>query len=239
MKTIKHFILGAIVLLFSTTACIDDFTIRENGLETTEKRNTSDFDAVKSSGDFVIHITKGDELKVIVDAEQNIIPYIETRVSGNALHVGIMGLHNINNRLPMEVHITTPSLKGINQSGSGIITTDHFTADHLNISISGSGYISTEADAEEVDAFISGSGRLELSGVANTANFDISGSGKIDSYDLVLRNCIAKISGSGSMWVNAEQHLSAAISGSGNVFYYGNPEIEVHISGSGNVIHKD
>jgi hypothetical protein len=239
MKTFKLSILGVFVLLISTTGCIDNFTIKGNGIETVEERNTSNFNKVKSSGNFVVHITKGDILEVTVNAEQNIIPYIETFVSNNVLSIEIIGFHNIINRLPMEVYITVPSLTGISQSGSGTIVTDNFTADHLDLAISGSGFISTGADASEIDAFISGSGKLDITGEANIANFNISGSGKIDSYDLTLDACNAKISGSGHMWVNAEQSLHAIISGSGNVFYSGNPEIEVHISGSGQVIHEN
>lgn len=239
MKTIKLSILGVFVLLISTTGCIDNFTIKGNGIETVEERNTSNFNKVKSSGDFVVHITKGNNLAVTVKAEQNIIPYIETFVSNNVLSIEIIGFHNIINRLPMEVYITIPSLTGIGQSGSGTIVTDNFTAGHLDLSISGSGFISTGTEASEIDAFISGSGKLDISGEANIANFNISGSGKIDSYDLTLVDCNATISGSGHMWVNAEQSLHATISGSGNVFYSGNPEIEVHISGSGQVMHEN
>jgi hypothetical protein len=239
MKTIKLLSFCAIVVLLATTSCADSFNVKGNGIEVTEGRITPNFDKVKSAGSFDVHITKGDILEVIINAEENIIPYIETHVSGNELHIETRGMHNIKNRLPMEIYITTPSLDGIKQSGSGIITTDYFYTNHFDISISGSGFISTAVEAEQVDASISGSGKLELSGIANNSDFRISGSGKIDSYNLSLQNCKAKVSGSGSMWINAEQNIQATISGSGNVFYYGSPSIESHISGSGNVIHEN
>lgn len=239
MKTIKLLFFNSILLLLITSSCVDNFTIKGNGIATTEGRITPEFSKVKSAGAFDVHITKGDELEVVVNAEQNIIPYIATSVSNGVLQIETKGMHNIKNRLPMEVYITTPSLEGIKQSGSGIITTDYFYSEHVDISISGSGYIQTAIDAERVDASISGSGKLELSGLANHAEFNISGSGKIDSYNLALRDCKAKISGSGSMWVNAEQNIHATITGSGNIFYYGNPNIETHISGSGNIIHEN
>ncbi|NQU54172.1 MAG: DUF2807 domain-containing protein [Bacteroidetes bacterium] len=239
MKTINLLFFSSVSLLLATSSCIDDFTVKGNGIEATEGRITPEFNKVKSAGAFDVHITNGDELEVVINAEQNIIPYIETSVSNGTLQIETKGLHHIKNRLPMEVYITTPSLKGIKQSGSGIITTDYFYSNHVDISISGSGFIQTAMDAEKINASISGSGKLELSGLANDAEFNISGSGKIDSYNLALRACDAKISGSGSMWVNAEQNIHATISGSGNVFYYGNPTIETHISGSGNVIHEN
>jgi hypothetical protein len=139
----------------------------------------------------------------------------------------------------MEVYITTPYLEGIKQSGSGYITTDYFTPDHFDVSLSGSGNISTAVETDKIEASISGSGKITLSGEANDGRFSISGSGNIDAYDMTLITCNAKISGSGDMWVKVENYLNATISGSGNIFYYGDPGIETHISGSGNVIHEN
>lgn len=236
MKTIKLFLPGFILVLFGATSCIDDFTISGNGIPATEGRITLGFEEVQSEGEFDVHITNGDEFEVVVNAESNILPYIETNVTRDRLRIYVRGIHNVKNRLPMEVYITTPHLEGIVQSGSGVITTDYFVTDHMDVVVSGSGRIETAIDALDLDAVISGSGRLDLSGSSNFADFAVSGSGKIDAYNLTLRNCEASISGSGNMWVNVDNHLKASISGSGSVFYYGNPSIEKHISGSGNVL---
>lgn len=239
MKTIKLLFFSGVVLLFATTSCIEDFIIRGNGIEASEGRITLDFDRVKSEGEFDVHITNGDEFEVMVYAESNIIPYIETNVNNNTLRIYIRGIHNVNNRLPMEIYITTPILNGVKQSGSGIITTDYFLTNHFDATISGSGKIETAFDATSVDAIVSGSGNLLLSGVATVADLLVSGSGKIDTYNLELQDCNAKISGSGNIWVSVERFLNASISGSGDIYYYGTPTIEKHISGSGKVINDN
>jgi hypothetical protein len=237
MKTIKQFIFIS-VLLFAATGCFDDFAIHGNGIAATEERSVTAFDKVKSAGDFEIHITKGDVSEVVIDADQNIIPYIETSVSGNTLLVDIPGWHNVINRLPMKVYITVPTLAGIKQSGSGNITTDYFSCDKMDLYISGSGSISTAVDANSLDASISGSGWIKISGAANQSNLSISGSGNIDSNKLLVNGCNANISGSGNMQVNAVKSIFAKISGSGNIYYSGNPIIEINVSGSGKVIRS-
>ncbi len=240
MKTIKQFIFySTLALLFANTGCIEDFTIRGNGIEATEGRVITDFDKVKSSGSFDVHITQGDDFEVVVNAESNIISYIETYVSGSTLHIDVRGLHNVNNRLPMEVYVTAPSISSLKQSGSGTITTDYFTANNFDVFISGSGSISAAIDATEVHTFISGSGDLDISGEAATTNYSISGSGRIHSYNLSSTECYATISGSGNMYVNTSDFIKASISGSGTVFYHGNPSLESHISGSGKVIKEN
>ena len=240
MKTIKQiFFLAAVGLLFTTTSCLDEFTINGNGIEGTENRLITEFDGLKSSGDFDVHITNGDKYEVIVIAETNIVPYIETYVTNGTLHLDIRGLHNVRNHLPMQVFVTTPQMKSIKQSGSGEITTGYFEAGEFELFISGSGSIKTTVAASVINAGISGSGRIEISGSATQTNFNISGSGRIHSYDLLSQNCDAFISGSGSIYITATNLIHATISGSGNVFYTGEPDIDAHVSGSGRVISKN
>ena len=238
MKTTQLLLFSTVVLLFATTGCIDNFTINGNGTAATEKRITTGFNKIKSEGEFDVHITNGDEFDIVVNAESNILQYIETDVNNHTLRIYIRGIHNVRNQLPMEVYITTPYLEGITQSGSGIITSDYFLSDHFDAVISGSGRIETAVDAMNVDALISGSGNLLISGGATNADYVVSGSGKIDANELQVRDCNAKISGSGNMYVNVEHYLKASISGSGNIFCNGVPDIERHISGSGNVIQN-
>ena len=232
----KHFLpFIALFTLIGFSGC-DDHFIRGNGIAENETRFSSTFEKVKSSGEFDVHITTGDEIEVMVNAETNLLQYIDTRVVGSTLVIDVRGFHNLRNRLPMEVYITTPNLEGIKQSGSGNITTDYFYADRFDIEISGSGRIETGVECEDLQISVSGSGQVQISGIADFTDFKISGSGKINACDLKAKDCRAKISGSGDVCAFVERYLDASISGSGNVYYRGNPTIESHISGSGEII---
>ena len=240
MKTIKLTLTTlAFLTLIATTGCIDGFSIRGNGIDGSETRHTSTFDKVKSSGSFNVHISNGDEFEVIVMAETNILPYIETDVYGSSLSISIRSFHNVRNTLPMEVYVTMPYLEELKVSGSGDITTGYFECNHFDAAVSGSGQIETSVDCHNFDANISGSGTIMISGVADNSEFKISGSGTIDSYDLYSTDCRAVISGSGDIYTNVDRLLEATISGSGNVFFIGDPNIIQHISGSGKVINDN
>jgi len=237
MKTIKQITFYSLLFL-ATTGCIENFIIDGNGIPVTEVRPANNFNKVISSGDFEVYITKGMKLEVVVNAEQNILPYIETTFSENTLLISQRSLHNFKTRLPMKVYVTLPVLTGVNQSGSGLITTDYFSAERIGLFVSGSGSITTSVDANIVDASISGSGWLKITGDATESNLTISGPGNINSHNLMVNNCNAIISGSGYMQVYALKAISARISGSGNVYYTGNPGVETKISGSGKVIRE-
>lgn len=239
MKTIQLLVTGAVLLLLATTSCTDDFIVRGNGISASEARLTSGFSSVSSEGNFDVHISPGAEFDVVVRAESNLLPYIDTDVRDNNLKIYTRGLTSLRNRLPMEVFVTVPYIDGIVQSGSGSITTGYFEGEEFSFVVSGSGSIETSVDALEIDAVVSGSGRLYMSGYSRFADLIVSGSGEIDAWDMEVRDCDAKVSGSGEVWIYVERRLKAVISGSGNVFYGGNPVVESQVSGSGSVIHKN
>lgn len=237
MKTNLLLVAGVMILLF--TSCTEDFFIQGNGIPGSENRLVPAFTSVSSEGNFEVHITSGDSYEVLVNAESNLLSFIETDVNGGNLRIHLRGYTNLRNQLPVQLFITAPSVNGIVQSGSGIITTGWLEGDVFSYVVSGSGSIETAVDAAIVEGIVSGSGNLYVSGLARDATMILSGSGKIDAWDLAVRNCDAKISGSGDVWIDVEHYLKAVISGSGNVFYSGTPYLETVVSGSGGVIHKN
>jgi hypothetical protein len=238
MKTNLISYAGIILLFFMVSSCTDEFIIRGNGIPDSEARLVNGFSSVASEGNFIVHITSGIQHQVIIEAESNLMEYIETEVNSGHLRIHTRGFTSLRNRLPIEVYVTTPALKGIVQSGSGRITTGYFEAEAFNCVVSGSGSIETSVAASVVDAVISGSGHLQISGSSVRGNLLVSGSGKLNAEDLLVRDCDAKISGSGDIWTDVSRYLRAVVTGSGYVFYTGRPQVETVVSGSGGIIQK-
>jgi len=234
-KTVKAF-LFSFVLVFAISSCTDEFFISGNGNIQTQNRQISNFDAISSNGDFHVTIVKGLDYSVLVKAESNLLPYIETSVSSRTLKITTSGVHSINHHKPIEIILTQPTLSGLKLSGSGWIKTDGFVSGNFTAAISGSGEIQANINAELIKASVSGSGKIYITGTAKSCDFRISGSGKIHSFDLIQDACLANISGSGNIYTLVNKALQANISGSGSVYYKGNPQIQSSISGSGKLI---
>jgi len=247
------FILGAILIGFS--GCHKPYGINGNDQVVTETRQMHSFDKIVNEGSFNVYITQDSIFQVIVEAESNLIPYIKTLVNGNTLIIDTR--ESLNNHSPMNIYVKTPTLFSVDLQGSGLINLDSLNTDHLHIEISGSGNINGElvansattvvsgsgsiflkAHTNTIDTRISGSGILDLSGETNKGTHTISGSGNINAYNFIQKECFAKISGSGNMYLNVSDYLDANISGSGSIFYIGNPQVTVRITGSGSVIHQ-
>ncbi|MCB8994444.1 MAG: DUF2807 domain-containing protein [Bacteroidales bacterium] len=239
MKHFKFITIIVTACLVLTTSCSDSFwnCIDGNGRTTTVRRVVGNFSNVTSYGSFIVDITIGSPTSVSVEADENLLSYIETYIQGNTLVLETKNGKCINSRDRIYVHVVTPDLYQLKLSGSGAVYCDNIVADELKYILSGSGNIeSSGINTGFMDASISGSGEIILSGVSTQSNFLISGSGNIKSLDLAQEKCIATISGSGNIYASVSDLLDVLISGSGNVIYSGTPAIESNITGSGRII---
>ncbi len=72
------------------------------------------------------------------------------------------------------------------------------------------------------------------------ADVNIMGSGEVNGKDLKTQSVEARISGSGSVNIEANKTVSARIAGSGSVLYSGNATTgDTHYAGSGRVTKVD
>ncbi len=234
MKTLIFF--AAAILLISCDG-INGTGVTGNGNIRTEKRNTGNFDGVKTSGSIDVEINSGDTYSVSVENDDNLLQHVVTKVNDGTLDIYYEDGFSINND-HAKVYVTAPGLGKLVTSGSANITAQDVikNAQKIKISVSGSGDVKARVDAPAVDASVTGSGNITLSG--STKDFDCSatGSGDLNCSGLQSENTTVRVTGSGNAHVFASVHLSASAFGSGDVYYKGNPQSpEIHTAGSGSV----
>ena len=239
----KAFLLSTIFtfIAFMTVSCIfivDGKSTHGSGNIITGEREVSEFNKVHLKGSGNVFLTLGDKQTLRIKTDDNILPLIETDVSGKKLTIS-HGNHYLRPTV-FEVFITVNNLAEVAISGSGIVRgKDRFMANAFYTEISGSGDMDLEVDTGRLDAKISGSGSIRLAGKAEDYAISISGSGEVKAFEVQAKNVSVKISGSGDCRVHATESLDAKISGSGDVYYKGRPRIDTKISGSGSLISED
>jgi hypothetical protein len=246
MKRTPLIIASAIIAVTSILTSCEGYylgCLRGNGIMIEEERYLAEFSGLISEGEYDVFISIDTVSKVIVEADENLMPYIRTYVRNDKLVIDNGTRRCLRNKdgEPIKVFVHTPEIFNISLEGSGMIICDDLIyVDYLKIELTGSGVIDMrDIDALEMDLIITGSGDVELWGIARTGDLDITGSGKIKAYHLEQDECYASISGSGDMYVFVYDYLDANISGSGNIFYRGNPQIKVKITGSGSLINNN
>ena len=205
-----------------------------------ETRNVRNFTKVSYgiSGELILKI--GPEYSLTIEGDRDDIEEIITNVSGARLTIRQdnwnFGFRNMNEKVT--VYLTMPEVEGIGVSGSGRLSvTDPIEADDLDLSVSGSGRLTTSlVSADNLHCGISGSGGIILGkGSIDAATISISGSGSFAGEEADIDRLDVSISGSGSCRCGEVDELDARISGSGNVTYSGSPKVNARVSGSGHV----
>lgn len=213
--------------------------ITGEGPMVTEFRNVTGFNGARIDVNARVNYTVEPAYKVEVQAQQNILNVLETKLVGNVLVVKLREGKRLNPHDQVFINISAPAADIVEMSGaSDLYVTGNITGVNSSFRISGSGnmYVDQVNLSNKLSVNISGSGNIKFdSGLVKEQSLKISGSGKIDLANLAAEKSDATISGSGDMWINVSQQLYAAISGSGSVYYRGTPVVSTQVSGSGRV----
>lgn len=259
MKTISQLCFALLFLVLLFPSCDLDCT-KGSGDVISETRIVDFFDKIELRGSFDLHLSQAEDFSMIIEADDNVLPLIETRI--NSQDRLIVDLEDcIRSHEPIVLFVSAPNIEEISINGSGDVfaaTTWDFNS--LKLEIDGSGDVDVDSlfvnfaeidiegsgdifmryiDALTINAEVRGSGNIDLSGFTNDFNVEIDGSGDVDALDLIAETCDIDISGSGDCEVTVTDELNIKIRGSGSVLYRGNPVISSSISGSGDIIKLD
>jgi hypothetical protein len=226
-------LLLAAVTLFS---CFRGRRITGSGNVVTEKRGTGSFTGIHTEGVMPVEIKNGSPAEVIVEADDNLVKYINTEVEDGILRIKMKKYTNLVN-CTFKVYVTAPVINSLSSSGAGNITAIGVLKDDKSIAVSSSGVgsITAELDAPQIEARVSGVGNITLTGRTKNYTAKVSGAGNIKSFDLLSENADTDISGVGHIEVHASVKLKANVSGAGNVKYRGAAAVESNVSGVGKV----
>lgn len=207
-----------------------------SGNVTSSTRAVSDFKGVDLALSADVKIVQGTTEGVTVEADDNIIPLIETVVERGQLRIRLHKKIGSIHSKQVRVTVNAKTIEQLEVSGSGSIAADKLQSAQLRTSIAGSGDMRFgELDVGKLNISIAGSGDFVASGKAQTLDASIAGSGDIKVQSLASDSVKVGIAGSGSADVNAQSKLKVSIAGSGDVSYIGDPEVSKSIVGSGSV----
>jgi hypothetical protein len=232
-------------------------SVNGSGKLKTQTFDVSNFDSVTLQGSGNVFVRQGDEESLSVETDDNILPYLDIRVSGNELILSTKPNLNLNPTKSITYNLTVKDLKGISLKGSGNFSIDPLQSDAMDILLSGSGDIkfkdlstdkfsmdlngsgnisADQLEADTIEASIRGSGDTSLSGKSESQTVSFSGSGNYRAGDLETSSTDIDISGSADLTVWVTDELDVKVNGSGTVSYYGKPTINETGSGSGKLV---
>ena len=213
-------------------------TVRGSGNAAQEERTVSGFDEVSLNGIGYLEITTGDSNRLLIEADDNILPHLTTEVRSGRLIIGTEQGFNIRPDVPIRYSLTIASdgLERLELNGSGEIYAPELSQPELTLEINGSGDIDIDQlDGDRIITRLDGSGNINLTGQVAAQDVDINGSGNYDAGNLQTDETTVSVDGSGDVIVWSEELLDIRIGGSGSVSYYGSPDLNQRSTGSGEI----
>ncbi|MBK8944389.1 MAG: DUF2807 domain-containing protein [Ignavibacteriae bacterium] len=209
-------LLALIVIAISLAGCFSS-SIKGSGNSVTEERKLDYVSRIEIDGNFNIEIASGEVSSLKIEAEDNIIPLIETKVDDEKLTIKMK--EKITNLREIRIKISTHDLVELESEGKS------------NINIKG-------LNTDDFELSSDGEGEITIEGKVDYLNVTMDGEGKLLAKDLLSKNATVNLYGDGKAEVNARKLLKAKVKGSGSVDYYGDPE-EISIDTSkGGAVNK-
>lgn len=234
IKRIPKTVIFFLFLLF-LNACDTLQYKRGNGEMVVKTHYPDDFDEIAINGNYKVFLEKGNEPKVVINVDENLLEYIEVESYQGILYIS--STKKIRSKEEIKIFITYRNVKRISNSGvSAIFTESPLVSEKLNLTLSGAGLIEMELDVSTLEIKLSGAGYIKLKGSANNQVVSMSGAGGLDAYELESTDCDISISGVGGAKVYVSGTLIASVSGVGSIMYRGNPvHVNRKVSGIGKI----
>jgi hypothetical protein len=202
-----------------------------------QARDVAHFDGVAMSLPGNVEIRSGSEREgLTIDADDNLLPLIETVVEDGTLKIRAKRNTNLRTR-NLKVVVQARSVDRLVLGGSGNIDADVVRGGRVKFDVGGSGAIKVHRiEGESVNVALGGSGDLKvLDGTARSTSVSIGGSGTVDLAHVRTENANVTVAGSGNVTLWVRDSLGLTVAGSGDVSYYGDPQVSKSVVGSGNV----
>ena len=190
--------------------------LQGSGQSAEESRDPGDFHAVELGVPAEVHVVVGDGPRVVLRGDDNLLSKVETEVRNGRLEIETARGYRLRFRDGLSLEIHCPQLTSFEVEGSGDVRVEAIDAEHLRLSIEGSGTVVAAGTATALDASIEGSGELRLG-------------------ELRSREASVSIEGSGEVDLSVAERLRYSIEGSGDIRYRGNADVTGEIEGSGSV----
>lgn len=213
---------AAIPAIFLTAGCDGPHVsfgpaIRGDGNIVRETRTMDEFDKMEVSGAIHASFEVGKEFQVVVETDENLLPFIATTVDDGKLRIHWDRHGSVQPTKAVSIRVTAPRLEGVSVSGAS-------TADCRALA----------EDSLEVRA--SGASKVRLEGSAKTLDVDASGASRLDGSKFVAGHVKIDVSGASSVKVVASESIEGEASGASSVRYGGSASrIEVDTSGASSV----
>jgi|SRR5688572_588604 len=238
----KKIALFSLIILVFANGCreIAGERVKGSGHVITENRSTSDFNSIDVSGAIDVYVRQDSATSVKVEADDNILEYIEVHTEGSRLEIYTQNNIRLRPSNKIKVYISSPEYKEIQVSGASSVRCENeITSDVLDVNLSGASEGRLELNAPKISVNVTGASNANIKGKTKDFEGRASGASEIRGFDLLSENADVDASGASNIEIYASVRIDGQSSGASSVNYKGNAQSSVEKSGASSVNKKD
>jgi hypothetical protein len=238
------------------TVKVNDGSVTEgSGTQGDEERPVAAFRNVAAHHGIQVLIDDASDNSLTVEADDNLLPLVETKVENETLLVRVTG--NLKTRKPIRVHVSTKQLSKVSATSSasvkaskasdarvhvqaessGQVAIDEVQGEQIELTATSSGDVSTKSvEGKKLHVTVNSSGRVSVAGKIDEQRIEVSSSGNYNAGQLDSRLIRVDCNSAGSVLVHATDEIVGSASSAGSVRYLGSPaKVSVSTDSAGSV----
>lgn len=231
IKLIEHFVkfITIVLLALLVTSCkysldLGENSITGNGKVVTEERTLDSFTKIKVTEGIECELIQSNSQKVVIEADENLIKGIKTKVENGTLIIS-SDYDNYINVDSKKVKVQIPNIESLESSSGATLTTKSaIKGSSLVVKSSSGSEMSVNAEYDTITTSSSSGSELTLSGKALNLSTDSSSGSSISAESLLVNNVTSKSSSGSSSEVHPLVSLTAKASSGSSIEYTGNPK---------------
>ncbi|TWR29056.1 DUF2807 domain-containing protein [Mucilaginibacter pallidiroseus] len=218
---LKLTILSAAIFAVTLTSCKSRCK-KGSGNMVDNNRKVEEFDRLEVDGGYKVTLVQDSTNTVTVHADDNLMQYIQTGVSGSRLR--IHNSKNLCSKSGIEVIVHFRKLQDLKGAGAVEFTNNGvLNFGDLKIDLSGASKVDLELKATNVFTKGSGATEIMLKGQAASHDVDLTGSGKLEALDFVVGKYQIETTGASNCRINVLSSLAVNTTGASEIEYRGTP----------------
>jgi hypothetical protein len=204
----------AIIILAAVTvvAGCSRPAIKGDGVIKTEDRPVSEFSKVVVTGGYQI-LWSGGKPALSISADENLLPLVETAVSGDTLQIG--STNDLEPTKGITIVLSSASLADVQLTG-------------------GISFKASQITGQDLKLESTGASEINLDGSITNLEVNMTGASKLNAKSLQTQTATLSMVGASEAHVSVTETLKATMTGAGIITYSGNPKsVEKNITGAG------
>lgn len=210
-----------------------------SGKVITEKRNIAEpFTKIESNRGIEVIVDQADAVSVEVEADDNLVKHITTKVENGVLVVSID--ESVDSAQSLKVRVKMPTIEGLEAtSGSSIKTNSTIKGAGIAVTTSSGSEMDATLEYESVSSESSSGSEMTLSGKALNFTSESSSGSEINASGLIANDVKAESSSGSSITVHSLVSINAKASSGSSVNYNGTPKSVTAEETSGGDVSKN